>query len=421
MRLFIQLRILSLTILLFFSAGQAQELFSLKDCIDLAACNSFRLQADSQRVAAAKKDFLLSRSQALPQFSTELARTEMMLSPYQFRQQWVMLNSDWAAGSLLLKTYKTTQNNFLSAQENQKYSKLQIIRRVSQLYIHILQKQKNISLFGERLKLLETHLKINQALWQSGARTQLDVLQTKSEILRLKEQIAGLQIEAKNLQQELARLMGKENSENFKLKPMPLTGLTDQNVPNFSGQWLQSNPRIQALHFQSEAEQMRLRSVFASQLPRFRFSGGYVADGDPTGDGNYWQVTAGIEFPLFQWGATRFQRQKIFANYQSLQFEKRAVERELSILAKQKIESLIKLKEIISLQKERLQNSQLANKLAEANYQAGLITNLEFLTVQQQLTENQLQLEESGLRYALNLIEFYILTNQIDKIYELNQ
>ncbi|NOZ62226.1 MAG: TolC family protein [Calditrichaeota bacterium] len=412
---------LSLIILLFSGAGQSQEILNLKNCINLAARNSFQLQADSQQVAAAKNEFLLSRSQTLPQFSGELARTELALQPYHFRQQWASVNGDWSAGSLLLKTYNSSQKKLLSVKARQANTKLQIAHRISQLYISILQKQKNISLFKDRLKLLETHLKITRALWQSGTRTQLDVLQTKSEILRLNEQIAGLQIEAQNFQQELARLLGRKNFGNLQLKPLPLTELTGQDVPELASQNLQTNPRIRALNFQTEAEQMRLRSVFASQLPRVRFNGGYVADGDPTGDGNYWQVTAGIQFPLFQWGATRFQRQKIIANFQSLQFQRKAIERDLSIQAEQKIESLKKLKEIISLQNERLRNNQLANRLAEANYQAGLITNLEFLTVQQQLTETQLELEESGLSYALNLIEFYLLTNQIEKIYELNQ
>lgn len=58
-------------------------------------------------------------------------------------------------------------------------------------------------------------------------------------------------------------------------------------------------------------------------------------------------------------------------------------------------------------------------QLATANYQAGLITNLEYLTAQKELAENELTKQETRLDYLLNLIEIYTLTNQTAKIAQL--
>ena len=77
---------------------------------------------------------------------------------------------------------------------------------------------------------------------------------------------------------------------------------------------------------------------------------------------------------------------------------------------------LRKLKEILTLQKDRLQNARKALTIAGGNYKAGLITNLEYLSLQKQVVSTQLVIEKTRLDYIMNLIEFNLSTNQVDKI-----
>ena len=50
------------------------------------------------------------------------------------------------------------------------------------------------------------------------------------------------------------------------------------------------------------------------------------------------------------------------------------------------------------------------------NYKAGIASNIDFISSQQQLTNTELEVEETRLEYAMNLIEFYITNNQVDQI-----
>ncbi|NOX86422.1 MAG: TolC family protein [Chlorobi bacterium] len=68
------------------------------------------------------------------------------------------------------------------------------------------------------------------------------------------------------------------------------------------------------------------------------------------------------------------------------------------------------------LQTERKSITEKAVSFAEVNYKAGISTNLDYLSAQQRLTNTQLAIEETRLKYTMNLIEFYVTTNQVDKI-----
>lgn len=56
----------------------------------------------------------------------------------------------------------------------------------------------------------------------------------------------------------------------------------------------------------------------------------------------------------------------------------------------------------MQIQQIQLTTTQKTVNFSEVNYQAGLITNLEFITAQQQLTITRLAIEESRLKYLIN-------------------
>jgi len=100
----------------------------------------------------------------------------------------------------------------------------------------------------------------------------------------------------------------------------------------------------------------------------------------------------------------------------SLEFQRSVVEREYGIQLEQTIQRMKKLKDTRDLQKKRLDITQKAFQFAEVNYSAGLISNLEYLTAEEQHTETQIAIQKTLLEYVVNLIEFYAVSNQMDKL-----
>lgn len=404
---------------LFSNLSAQSETLSLAQCLDLAAQNSFRLRASDEEVQVVGSAYQTDRTRYFPHFSAELAHSQLFYSNNSYRQQVGQAVVDWGLGDWWLKTAEFQKKNLLAAEAERQQISLEVTQRVAMLYIAILQKQVNRDLLSSRMNLLNEHAQVSKALWLAGTRTQFDVLQTESAIDQLHEQMLAAELETDNLRQELARLLDLPDYRTLQLREFPQQMIEVDSLANLTYLPLQQNPLLQSLEFQYQAEQLRLREVRASLLPHLQFTGGYVVDRDPTGEGNYWQMGAGLQFPLFQWGLSKFQQQEIRAGARALQFQQAEIKRDLQIQLDQINEKLRKLKEIYQVQEKRLAANQQAFQLATANYQAGLITNLEYLTAQKEVAENQLALQETSLGFSLNLIGIYTLTNQTARIAEL--
>lgn len=395
------------------------ETLSLSRCLALAAQNSFQWQAGEAAVQAAGAAYRADRTRYFPQISAGLSHNQFFYQQYNYRQQVGQALLDWSAGDWLLKTADIQQKILLAAEADRQQINLEITHRVAMLYIAILQQQVNHDLLANRMSLLNEHAQVSKALWLAGTRTQFDVLQTESAINQLQEEMLAADLDTDNLRQELARLLDLPDYRTLQLRELSQQMIAVDSLANLSHFPLQQNPLLQSLEFQYQAQQLRLREVRASMLPHLQFTGGYVVDRDPTAEGNFWQVGAGLQFPLLQWGLSKFQQQEIRASARALQFQQNEIKRDLQIQLDQITEKLRKLKEIYQAQEKRLAANQQALQLATANYQAGLITNLEYLSAQKEVTENQFALQETRLDFSFNLIEIYTLTNQTARIAEL--
>jgi outer membrane protein TolC len=398
----------------------AQKLnLSLGICIERAQKNSFIIQAGEKETEAAQRMYLFMRSQSLPQIGGEISANSYRLEPYSFNQKSVLLTVDWSLGDYLLNTAQKTKQDKLIAQANVQQQRLDVSLRCAMLYIHILLQQERRKLLQQRLDLLDAHYNVAKALWQSGIRTQFDLLQTEAEIDRLKEDMIFLELDRRNFLQELAQLINEKNADYFEIRPLDTDYICNQQLPEFEAETLNDIPAVISLDLRMQAQQLQTRTVTAQLFPHINGSGGFMQDGDPTGDGNYWQVGVGISLPLFRWNATSFQKQESIALSQALDFQKQETKRNISIVINQIREQLMKLKDVSQLQQRRLKTTQNAFKVAEANYQAGLMTNLEYLSAQQQLNETLIVIQETQLDYTGALVRLYIITNQLEKIDEL--
>lgn len=396
-----------------------KTILSLSNCIDRSKKNSYLINAGEKKTEAAQKRYQRMRSQSLPQIAGEMSSSYHRLEPYSFNQNSVLLTADWSLGDFFLNTARLAKQDKLIAEKDEEQQHLDVSLRCALLYIHILQQQERDELLQQRLALLDAHYNVAKALWQSGNRTQFDLLQTDAEINRLKEDITYLEIDHQNFLQELGQLINDKNAGEIELQRLETEQICNQQLPEFSAETMKRIPVLESFDLQINAQQIYTRTVTAQQLPHLNWAGGFMQDGDPTGDGDYWLLGIGIAFPLFRWNVSGLQKQQSTALQQALNFQKQETERDITITINRIRNKMTKLKDVIQLQNQRLSTTENAYKIAEANYQAGLMTNLEYLSAQQQLNETRIAIQETQLAYVSELVQYYIITNQPDKIAEL--
>jgi len=401
-----------------FAFGQNKPL-SFPECLDRALAHSYRMKSAEAQVRSARALQHSTRAHYYPHLSAELSHDQLFYADYNFRQQFATAVLDWTPGAWITATARAEARRVQAMQAQREQSQIDLVLRVARLYIGILRNQQVLALLAERIRVLNEHVTVNQALWQGGIRTRFDVLQTRSAINLLQENEIGVRTDMRNLQTALARMLEMPADSLPALQDFPARVIERKAVPG--EQLLAQNAHLRFLQGLSSAQALRRRQVQALNWPLLQFRGGYAVDADPTADGNYWHVGLGLSLPLFRWGEIRFLGEQIDAQAATLQWQARAAERDLQIRHAQIEQQLDRLHATYRLQQERLRITQQALQIATANYRAGLITNLEYLNAQKSLVVTQVAINETRLAYALHLIESYALANDIDTIKDLQR
>ena len=155
-------------------------------------------------------------------------------------------------------------------------------------------------------------------------------------------------------------------------------------------------------------------------MPHLQMYTGYTYDADPTGDGNYFLLGIGATLPVYSWKKKQYQMHEIDFSADAIHSQAKTTERDLTIRFEQIAEQIRQLKNVMDFQDVKLHNDQDASKMAELNYRAGLASNLDFLNAAQKLTETRLNSNTVYYQYLKSLIVFWLLTNQVEKIKNIN-
>lgn len=396
--------------------AQIPDSLTLEKCISLAEENSYQLQADDAEIAVAENVVSIAESRAIPTISGELGMDNRFLQPYYFNQMWASVHADWAPGDLIMKTNRSSLQDLETRKLEKEQHRLSVIGRSTSLYMSILQVNKQIEILGLKMILLQRHYQVSRGMWTAGLRSELDMLQTESEIARLKEDSTQLTMVRSNLTIELAQLLGMDSAEGLHLVALQLDAPEVYEVPDISLEHLANNPLLSVLDSRLAAEQFRLDEITAYQIPHVTLGTGFVKDADPTGDGNYLQINTGVTIPIYAGNTYTYQKQGSQAMSESLAAQRSDAERELLIHLMKIHDKLVQTRNLMELQHQRLNISSRAVDFAEVNYKAGIASNIDVISSQQQLTNTELEMEETRLEYVVNLIEFYLTNNQVDRI-----
>ena len=413
LKAFILLILLSTVV---FPQDKRTSIIDLETAIKKAESNNFVIQSRQYDKDATEQNYENIKSKSLPDLSLLLFRQDNFLTPYNFHQQSASLQSSWALGDLIMKRADVVKSESKIIDSKIGQEKLTAERRVAGIFLQALLKEREIEIQSKRLELMTMHKEIANIGWKAGARSKLDVLQSNNEITKIEEEIERIKNDKEKLFNEFNLLLGND-SLNYKLKPIDTKYLIDNFLPDTTMLSINQNPFITEFDNRANTELMKKDVVTAQQLPAISFGGGFFNDGDPTGDGNYWQVNFGLSVPLFMWGSTNYQRQISSAKILSFNSQKLNMQRELNIFYKKTFTELENYKAISKIQKKREAIAEQAFAIAQVDYKAGLITNLEFIDTQQSLAEIKIKIKETRLKYVAKLVDLYLAANRSDLLF----
>lgn len=401
--------------------AQPSGQMTLAACLKTAFENHPAVQSGEWRIKSLAADYRRGKSAYYPKLSLGGQHQQFFYGDYNYREQALLLSGDWSAGNWLKNSAESAAQLVETGKANLAETRLALAQQITGIYFSILQSDLRGQSLDNRKMQLEQHAQIAEALWKTGNRTRLDLLQTRAATIALAQEHRENTAQGNTFRKALAALLNRGNREA--LDTLPFSEMVVAEPIADSQQIFQilqeQHPGIQSLNFQIRTAQLQRRQISADALPHVQMWGGYVINNDPTADGNYGTVGLGVSIPLYQWGQSKFQKDAVTANIRDLEYQRSQLQNELQIEAEKLTDEIAKLNEIIRLQREQLAISREAFDLAKGHYEAGLITNLEYLDAQQNWQENQLQLQNSQLRLLQQTIEIYLLTVNYQHIAQL--
>ncbi len=392
-----------------------------QQCLQRARQNSFLVRSEQSETTVARQTALLEKTRAIPNISGELAGEGHFLGGYNFGQEWALVQADWSLGDFIKKTNRAARQDVITRQLMLKQKELEAMGNAAILYIAVLQAQKALQLLNIQLHLMRQHETLTTSMWKAGLRTQLDVLQTRTQLSQFREDSVKLRMQITNLKHTLALRLGWKASDSLRLVPFPQQAAAKITLPARPQGIAGNNLMMKALQSKITAQTLRTQNVEAYRYPHVILGGGWFADGDPTGDGNYWLIQAGLRIPIYEGKSVKTMKTASVARKESLQFQLQHVRRETIIKINRLMEKMNRLLEMMKIQKQRIETLKQSAAFAEINFKAGLTTNLEYLDIRHKLTDAQLKLEQSRLSFALNLIDYYVVTDQTGKLLALGK
>ena len=271
------------------------------------------------------------------------------------------------------------------------------------------------------MKNLNDHLQFVQKKADTGSATRYDILTTKVRISVIENAKTDMQTALQIQISQLNSFMGKPQSSNIVLKKELNVQQLVPSVDSLCNVAFANRNEMKMARKKVEISKSRLDVIGVQNNPSLNafgsggFKNGYFNSSfQDTGMLNY-AVGVGFKMPLFD--ANRSKYLKIQANadlegnQQETELTRRSITNEVVESRANALSALKKVKQ----SELQLQQASQAYELAEVNYKAGVITNLDLLDSYTSLSESKLALYKTKIDYAANLQRLKIALGE--KIY----
>jgi outer membrane protein len=313
----------------------------------------------------------------------------------------------------LLNAYRIAGLNLDLQKEAAAQVRSQVTVDATQGFYQALLARRTVDVMDDALKQLKGHVEQVQSLYENGMATKLDVMKATLGLQQLEAQLSqvknGAELATAALLNTLGLDPGTPVAFNEELAPDSTTADVDQATELA----LERRPELAQLRDAVKmadlavgiARTSNLPSVFAQANGSYKNPVGFAA-----GWGTDWNATAGISMPLFT-GLSNLNKLKAAqAKQRQAKIGLAMVEDGVRLEVKAQALALNQEAQNTAYQKRNVEVAQAALELAQARYENGLLTNLDYMDSQLALTQSRVaylnalanyQIAEAKLRKAI--------------------
>jgi len=281
-------------------------------------------------------------------------------------------------------------------------------------YYSIVFLQEAIKIKNQELNTLNEHLQYVQKREATGSATNYEILTTKVRISSIENQKTDL-VNALQVQLgQLSSFLGKSQDDKLSVKTNLLAPQILSSGDSLSTFAFDHRAEMKIARQKSALADTHLKIVNSQNNPSLNFYGsggyknGYFNDKyQDTGNLNF-VVGVGFKVPIFDADRTKYNKiqaqSDIQGNNQETELTRRTIVNEV-VESKANAESALKK---INQSELQLKQAEEALSLAETNFEAGAITNLDLLDSSTLVAESKLALLKTKIDYSVSLLKLKI-------------
>jgi outer membrane protein len=420
--------ILSLSIFInCFPQNATQDSLTLKDAIKLALTNQPLLQQALEQVNAAEAKINEQKSHYYPTIDGELSYTRigpipsiefggigLELAPENNYDVHIMASQllyDFGKRDALvdlLETYK------LSSKDKIDLIKNNLTYQTIQAFYTILFLEKSINVKDEQISTLEKHLDITNKRMQSGSATDFDILTTQVKVADEQNQKIDIENTLNKEIINLKNLLGLSSSSSLNLKGEFIVDSTNYEAESLLNKAFNNRPEVKLAKDAEKSATVSKQVASLTDRPTLKLIGSYgFKNGyEPNIEvlrGN-WAAGISASIPIFDGNIKDAKVEEADANLKSSSANILEIERNIKTEVEQANADLKANKLKIKTSELQVEHAKQAVQRAEAQYQNGIITNLDLIDTETSLA--QARLMHLQIIYK-NVLSYYNLQKAI--------
>lgn len=315
---------------------------------------------------------------------------------------------------------KTTKSVALNEQNKEiaKLSVTQIKQRLSLAlmfnFYSIAFIQEAIIIKDEELKTLNEHLNFVEKKASTGSATKYDILTTKVRISAIENQKTDLQTALQIQKGQLNSYLGKSQGTQLVIKNELLISKLIPSVDSLCNIAFANRNEMKIAQQKVAISQSRLNVVKVQNNPSLNFfasggvKNGYFNDFLQDVPKLNFAVGVGLKVPIFDANRSKYIKIQANADIEGNQQETELTRRNITnevVESKANAQSALKK---VTQSELQLEQAKQAYFLAETNFEAGVITNLDLLDSFTSLAESKLVLLKTKIDYTVSLYKLKI-------------
>ncbi|MBD3413236.1 MAG: hypothetical protein GF421_02245 [Candidatus Aminicenantes bacterium] len=419
------------TVIFGFSQDKVQ--LTLEKCVDLALQKNPQHRATAQRVDAAKSGVREAVAAFFPslngQGTTTLNEKVMELEFPSFipgeppqrvevdftrDYQFIMsLSIPIFTAGQLVSGYKQAKYNLRSSKQELKQSSHNTVFNTKQAFYGILLAIDFVNVSQEAVRDAQDFYENVKVQFEVGVASQFDLLRSEVRLANLKPQLIkaknNLEIAKLNLKTILGIDLSKEIEIQGRMEYRPVEIDLDECITKA----LANRPELKQLDFQEGMARQGLNMARAAGLPTVAISGqyNYWADQfnfkDDTWQ-NYYSLNLVLNIPIFNGLSSSAKMAKSRAMIRELELTQEGLVEMLKFEVRQAVLKINEAEQSLHSQEKNVKQAKESLRIAELNYNEGLVT---ILDVQQ----TQTALAQAKTNYSQALFDYVVASAELDK------